>query len=134
MYKRNYNFLTSTNQLYAGQYGFRKQHSCENSICELVSEVIKNQEQKKSTVGIFLDLSKAFDTLSHKILLQKLNKYGIRGNASEWFTSYPTERQLRAKCNTQYDGTTKYSEYFPIEYGTPQGSCLGGFTIPYLHK
>ena len=83
MYKRTYNFLTSTNQLYAGQYGFRKQHSCENAICELVSEVIKNQEQKRPTVGIFLDLSKAFDTLSHNILLQKLNKYGIRGKASD---------------------------------------------------
>ena len=83
MYKRTYNFLTSTNQLYAGQYGCRKQHSCENAICELVSEVIKNQEQKRPTVGIFLDLSKAFDTLSHNILLQKLNKYGIRGKASD---------------------------------------------------
>ena len=80
---------------------------------------------KKPTIGIFLDLSKAFDTLSHKILLQKLNKYGIRGKASQWFTSYLTERQLRAKCNTQYDDKTTYSEYFPIEYGTPQGSCLG---------
>ena len=124
MYKRTYNFLTSTNQLYAGQYGFRKQHSCENAICELVIEVIKNQEQKRPTVGIFLDLSKAFDTLSHKILLQKLNKYGIRGQASTWFTSYLTKRQLRVKCNTQYEDTTKYSDYFPIEYGTPQGSCL----------
>ena len=72
-----------------------------------------------------MDLSKAFDTLSLKILIQKLNKYGIRGKASEWFTRYLTERQLRAKCNTQYDDKTTYSEYFPIDYGTPQGSCLG---------
>ena len=72
-----------------------------------------------------MDLSKAFDTLSHKILLQKLNKYGIRGKASQWFTSYLTERQLRAKWNTQYNDKTTYSEYFQIEYGTPQGSCLG---------
>ena len=125
MYKRTYNFLTSTHQLYAGQYGFRKQHSCENAICELVSEVIKNQEQKRLTVGIFLDLPKAFDTLSHKILLQKFIKYGIRGKESDWYTSYLTGRQLRAKCNTEYDGSNQYSEYFPIEYGTPQGSCLG---------
>ena len=48
MYKRTYNFLTSTNQLYAGQYGFRKQHSCENAICELVSEVIKKPRTKKA--------------------------------------------------------------------------------------
>ena len=100
MYKRTYNFLTTTNQLYAGQYGFRQQHSCENAICELVSAIVNNQEQKNPTIGIFLDLSKAFDTLSHKILLQKLNKYGIRGKASEWFTSYLNKRQLRVKCNT----------------------------------
>ena len=124
MYKRTYDFLMETNQLYAGQYGFRKQHSCENAICELTSEVLKNFEHKKPTVGISLDLSKAFDTLSHNILLKKMNKYGIRGISSQWFNSYLTERQLRTKCNTQYDGT-QYSDYFPIEYGTPQGSCLG---------
>ena len=71
MYTRTYNYN------YAGQYGFRKQHSCENAICELASEIIKNQEQKRPTVGIFLDLSKAFNTLSHNIVVQKLNKYGI---------------------------------------------------------
>ena len=53
MYKRTYNFLTSSNQLYAGQYGFRKQYSCENAICELVSKIVKNQVQKKPTIGIF---------------------------------------------------------------------------------
>ena len=125
MYTRTYNFLISTHQLYAGQYGFRKQHSCENAICELVSEIIKNQEQKRPTVGIFLDLSKAFDTLSHNILVQKLNKYGLRGKSSDWFTSYLTGRQLRAKCNTEHDERNQYSDYFPIEYGIPQGSCLG---------
>ena len=46
MYKRTYNFLTSSNQLYAGQYGFRKQHSCENAICELVSKIVKNSPIK----------------------------------------------------------------------------------------
>ena len=46
MYKRTDSFLTTTNQLYAGQYGFRQQHSCENAICELVSAIVKNQEQK----------------------------------------------------------------------------------------
>ena len=119
MHKRVYGFLTTTQQLYTGQYGFRQQHSCENAICELVSAIVKNQEQKKPTIGIFLDLSKAFDTLSHHILILKLNKYGIRGKASDWFTSYLNDRKLRVKCNTQYDDKTTYSEYLPIEYGTP---------------
>ena len=104
MYKRVYNFLTTTDQLYVGQYGFRQQHSCENAICELVSAIVKNQEQRKPTIGVFLDLSKAFDTLSHKILLQKLNKYGIRGKALEWFTSYLC---TKIKCHSlPYQGQT----------------------------
>ena len=102
-----------------------KHHSCENAICELVCKILKDQEQKKTTVGIFLDLSKAFDTLSHNILLQKLNKSGIREKASDWFDSCLTNIQLRTKCTTQNDGSNQYSEYVSIEYGTPQGSCLG---------
>ena len=47
MYKRTYNFLTTTNQLYAGQYGFRQQHSCENAICELISAIVKKSGTKK---------------------------------------------------------------------------------------
>ena len=70
MYKRVYSFLTTTHQLYTGQYGFRQQHSCENAICELVSAIVKNQEQKKPTIGIFLDLSKAFDTLSQNLTIE----------------------------------------------------------------
>ena len=60
VYTRTYNFLCDTNQLYQSQYGFRKGHSCENAICELVGAIAKNREEKKHTVGIFIDLSKAF--------------------------------------------------------------------------
>ena len=52
---------------------------------ELVSEIIKNNELKSNTTAVFLDLSKAFDTLDHNVLLTKLEKYGIRGNALHWF-------------------------------------------------
>ena len=72
---------------------------------------------------MFIDLSKAFDTLNHKILLEKLTRYGIRGNCLDWFTSYLENRQMRAKCTI--DNQIVYSKYHNIEYGTPQGSCLG---------
>ena len=73
---------------------------------------------------MFIDLSKAFDTLSHDILLRKLHKYGIRGTPLKWFKSYLEERSMRVKVNSK-NGSLVYSTYHPLTYGTPQGSCLG---------
>ena len=78
LYTRVYTFLTDHQQLYKSQYGFRTNHSCENAICELVGNIVKSQELKHYTIGLFLDLSEAFDTLDHNILLQKLERYGTR--------------------------------------------------------
>ena len=123
IYTRTYKFLDTTGQLYDGQYGFRSGHACQSAISELVGTITKNMEERKWTIGVFIDLSKAFDTLSHNILLKKLNKYGIRGIAAQWFESYLSNRKMRSKCMTT-NGTT-YSTYHKMEYGTPQGSCLG---------
>ena len=79
MYKRTYNFLTENNQIYHSQYRFRAKHSCEHAIGDLISHVLKNQEQTRYTVALFLDLSKAFHTLNHELLLKKLDLYGIKG-------------------------------------------------------
>ena len=72
-----YQFLNDTNQIYNSQYGFRSGHNCENARGELLSAVLKGFQSNKYTVGVFLDLSKAFDTLKHSILLEKLHYYGI---------------------------------------------------------
>ena len=125
MYKRTYHFLTETNQLYDGQYGFRSKHSTEHAISELIGSIAKGLENNKYTIGIFLDLSKAFDTLNHRILLEKMEKYGIRGHAQAWFESYLKNRKMRSKCIPESTGKTEYSDYYQVEYGTPQGSCLG---------
>ena len=71
-----------------------------------------------------MDLSKAFDTLDHQILLSKLSRYGIRGAALEWFGSYLQNRSLIAKISTSPNNVTK-SDKYDITYGTAQGSCLG---------
>ena len=85
IYKRTYNFLSETDQLFVSQYGFRQNHSCNDAVNELSMQILKNLEEDKYTVSIFLDLSKAFDTLDHDILLEKKSRYGIRGHTNGWF-------------------------------------------------
>ena len=80
-----------TDQIYNSQYGFRTGHNCEHAVSELTSAVLKGFQQNEFTLGVFLDLSKAFDTLDHQILLTKLSKYGIWGMALDWFASYLSE-------------------------------------------
>ena len=92
---------------------------------ELVSSIIKGWETRKSTLAVYLDLSKAFDTLEHFVLFNKLERYGIRGNALDWFKSYLSDRTMAVKCKLKTSGEIEKSNRFKVTYGTPQGSCLG---------
>ena len=103
VYKRTIAFLDKHNILFNSQYGFRKKHSCSDTIMELVSEILKNNENGIYTACVFLDLSKAFDMLEPRILLEKMQNYGIRGVPSKWFTSYLSNRKLRVRCGTEKD-------------------------------
>ena len=125
IYTRTYKFLCATDQLYQSQYGFRTGHSCENAISKLVGTIAKHKEEKHVSIGVFIDLSKAFDTLNHKMLLNKLDRYGIRGSILDWFKSYLTGRNMRVKCPSNTTGQMNYSSYHNLDYGTLQGSCLG---------
>ena len=125
MYTRTYRFLNDINQIFGSQYGFCTRHSCDNAIGELLGNIVKNQELEKYTIALFLDLSKAFDTLKHKILLSKLEIYGIRGLCLDWFKSYLSNRNIRVKCKVDITGNVEYSDTYNVDYGTPQGSCLG---------
>ena len=125
MYSRMYCFLQTTEQLYNSQYGFRHRHSCENAIQELLSGVLKAKENKKYTAAIYLDLSKAFDTFDHLVLLQKLEIYGIRGIVLEWFKSYLENRSLCVRCTAGDLSRREILQKYKFHYGVPQGSCLG---------
>ena len=125
MYNRTISFLDKHDILFISQYGFREKHSCSDAIMELISEILKNTENGIYTACVFLDLSKAFDTLDQKILLKKMQNYGIRGIANQSFTSYLSNRKLRVWCGTDKDQGITYSPSYDVEYGTPQGSCLG---------
>ena len=92
---------------------------------ELSTEILKSRENNLNTISVFLDLSKAFDTLDPKILLTKLEIYGMRGAVLNWFESYLTNRQLRVKCEVSSENKTQYSKLYDVEFGTQQGSCLG---------
>ena len=104
--------------------GFRSHHSCENDICELVQGILKSPEQQKYTIGVFLDLSKAFDTLNHKILFNKMERYGIRGIVHKGLKDYLQDRKIRSKCTVESSGKEEYSDYYTVNYGIPQGSYL----------
>ena len=123
IYSRVYEFMQTTSQITEDQFGFRMNHSCVDAITNLCGEIIKNRERGHHTLGVFVDLSKAFDTLSHKILLDKLERYGIRGVTLDWFRSYLSNRKLRSKISVSSGST--YSDYYDVTVGTPQGSCLG---------
>ena len=77
---------------YDSQYGFLKNHSTEYAAMELTDKVLKDIDEKNISLAIFMDLSKAFDTFDHSILIKKLAHYGVKGTALEWFISYLTGR------------------------------------------
>ena len=124
VYKRTYSYLEKNNILYNSQYGFRTNHNCEQAIMELTSKILHAKERGEQSVGVFLNLSKAFDTLNHTVLLSKLERLGICGIANEWFKDYLTGRSLVTKI-TVNESNIVYSEPYQIMYGTVQGSCLG---------
>ena len=98
--------------MFKRQYGFRSNHSCEHAIGELVGYIVKNHENSKHTIAIYLNLSKAFDMISHKMLLKKLSKYGICGNAHNWLEHYLKDRQMRVKCKSGDPIELCYSNYY----------------------
>ena len=119
MYKRLIDFVEENDILSKHQYGFRKNRSTEHAIIEFIDKVTRAIDERKYTASVFLDLSKAFDTIDHRILIGKLEYYGIRGIAQCWFESYLRNRKQIVKYNT-VQSTEK-----SILTGVPQGSILG---------
>jgi retron-type reverse transcriptase len=119
VHNRTSKFLEDTKQITNLQHGFRKGHSTTTAAMSFIGDVIKNFEQGNFTLAFFIDLSKAFDTVSHHILLSKLNSYGIRGVANSWFKDYLCDRPMLVKV-----GDTK-SDVKTVSHGVPQGSILG---------
>lgn len=119
MHKRLLTFFEYHNMLYDSQYGFRKNRSTTMAALELINDAIQALENNESMLAVFLDLSKAFDTINHSLLLSKLEFYGIRGVAYDWFKCYLSNRSQYVVYNNET------SSMLPITCGVPQGSILG---------
>ena len=114
-----YEYFEKNKLIYGSQYGYRKNHSTESACLELVDKLHKQLDDNQSPFCVFIDLSKAFDTINHNILLSKLRYYGIDNNAVSWFKSYLSDRQQYVEV----DGVKSETKY--IRTGVPQGSTLG---------
>ena len=119
IYNKVFEFLVRYQILFESQYGFRKGHNTTHAILDFIKTIEEAIEQNQYAIGIFCDLSKAFDTLNHEILLLKLDHYGIRGKANEWFRSYLKDRKQYAELNNCK------SSCLTLTTGVPQGSILG---------
>ena len=118
LYNRLHNFLSSCNILSNNQYGFRMGHSASMALLDFIDKVSTAIDSKEYMIG-FLDLSKAFDTLDHSILLRKLYDYGIRGVVWQLFKNYLSNRSQFVSIDNHN------SSFKSIRCGVPQGSILG---------
>ena len=119
VHSRVYKFLEDSQCIYSLQFGFRKKHSTNHALIDITETIRRALDDKKFACGVFVDLQKAFDTVNHDILIDKLDHYGIRGASKNWFSSYLTNRSQFVSI-LGFDSSTK-----PIPHGVPQGSVLG---------
>ena len=119
VYNRLLAYVNKNNILSKNQYGFRNKHSTATAIVDFNEKLSSAIDSGFYTIGIFLDLAKAFDTINHEILLKKLEHYGIRGVPLKWFESYLTNRKQFVQY---YNAKSKLHQ---INCGVPQGSILG---------
>ena len=119
MYNRLYSYLNNKKFFYSYQFGFRKKYSTTLALIEVIDNIYSHIDKHEFTIGIYLDLQKAFDSVNHEILLKKLYNNGVRGEVHAWFQSYLTDR----KQTTLHSGC--YSDFETATCGVPQGSVLG---------
>ena len=114
-----YAFLTNEKLIYEKQYGFRSNYSTNHALISLTENLKNYLDSGLIVAGVFIDLEKAFDTVNHKILCEKLNYYGFRGCSNQLIRYFLENRKQYVSING-FDSLTK-----PMNCGVPQGSSLG---------
>ena len=127
IYRRLVSFLNQQNFFHKYQFNFRKNHSTNHATTLLVENITRAFEEKQATIGIFLDLSKAFDIIEHKILMSKLQHYGVRGLLLQLLSGYLSNRSQKVLFN----GKILKSLYLSCK--VPQGSILGPLFLIYVN-
>ena len=118
MYSRVYSFLELHNSICKNQFGFRANHSTFHALISLTEDIRQALDNNYFACGIFIDFQKAFDTVDHNILLKKLEHYGVRGLANDWFKSYLLNRKQYVSIN----GTD--SNLADIQFGGTSRVCI----------
>ena len=113
------NSLIKNNIISSSQYGFQANKNTESALIELVDHIHEGLDKKTSIGAVFMDLTKAFDVMSHPILKEKLKYYGFRGTFFDFLMNYLKDRRYFVSVNG-YSSDTKISNI-----GVPQGSTLG---------
>ena len=128
VYKANviFQFLVDNDILFKHQFGFLPGHSTSNALINLVNKVANAVDCQKYLAGIFLDISKAFDTLDHAILLSKLEACGITGTAHQWITDYFRNRMQYVQIDDSKSDALRQI------CGVPQGSILGPLFLSFI--
>ena len=119
IYSRVYSYLVKNNLIYNKQFGFRGNHSVNHAIISITEHIRSLIDKGEYVCGVFVDLEKAFDTVHHDILCDKIRTYGLRGNINKLLKSYLTNRKQYVSING-HD-----SEVRDVTCGVPQGSSLG---------
>ena len=119
VHKRMASFIAQYNLIKTNQFGFQKNKCTSDAILEFLENIYDSFDQNKYYLAIFLDFSKAFDTICHDILLRKLEHMGFRGPIYQWIKSYLTNRKQFVNIGD------KSSETLDVKMGVPQGSTLG---------
>ena len=129
IYVRLYSFLINNNLMYSKQFGFRKGHSTSHALNYSINHLTSALADKNHVIGIFIDLSKAFDTISHDKLLQKLSNCGIRGSAHNLINSYLSDRSQYVHKVSRYIIGQNLSQIRCSSRLSPWSS-----SISYLHQ
>ena len=114
------NHMSANNLMETMQSAYRCNHSTETALVRVQNDILTSMDNQRVAMLLLLDLSAAFDTVSHSILIRKLkDRIGVSGKALEWFISYLSERKQSVCINNSH------SEAVDLKYSVPQGSVLG---------